>query len=97
MAALSRVGLNYTGYSALAYGTMIISMIMAAVVVFTIERRMFKASMTALGAAALSAVGLIHSPVLALLPNPTITVGWALLGIASLFMHFGGVKPTEGI
>jgi len=95
VAAMAMEGIKYPGYNALAYGTMIISMILSAIVVFTIERRMFKAAMTALGAAVLSAVGLIHSQVLALLPNPAITLGWAILCVLALIMHFGGVKPTD--
>jgi AGZA family xanthine/uracil permease-like MFS transporter len=95
IAALAREGINYPGYLALAHGTIIISMIMAAIVVFIIERRMLKASMTAFGAAVLSAVGLIHSPVLAFLPAPPITIGGAILGIAALAMHLSGVRPEN--
>lgn len=94
--ALGLEGLNYPGYAALGFGTILISMILAALLVFAIERQMLKLSLTAFGAAALSMVGLIHSSALALMPNPQLTIGYCILGALGLLVHFtGGSKPAE--
>ena len=95
LAALIQEGLNYPGYQALGYGTILIAMILAALVVFTIERRLLKLAATAFGAAALSAVGLIHSPVLAFLPNLPITAAYALVGALALLLHCGRGKTAS--
>ncbi len=95
LAALIQEGLNYPGYQALGYGTILIAMILAALVVFTIERRLLKLAATAFGAAALSAVGLIHSPVLALLPNLQITAAYAAVGVFGLILYYSGWGKTE--
>lgn len=88
-------GINYPGYSVLGYGTTLISMILASLIVFMLERKMVKLSVTAFGAAALSAVGLIHSQVLGILPFPQITIGWSIIGVLSLIAHFIGVRPFD--
>ncbi len=95
MVALLGAGVNYNGYAVLGYGTIIISMILAALVVFVIERRMLKLSLTAFGAAVLSAIGLIHSSTLAFMPNPMLTLAWCIVGVMGLAAHLGGIRPSD--
>lgn len=82
IASLHSVGLNYTGYSLLAYGTILISMYIASALVFAISRDFRKLSIISLFASLSTVVGLIHSPVLSLGSNPEIACMWFV--IASL-------------
>lgn len=79
---------NYEGLSYLSYGTVIISMFLAAIVAFTISKELKKAALVAFTASASSFVGLIHSPNLTIGGTPALTTAWALLGGLAIATHF---------
>lgn len=82
--ALAAQGINYTGFTALAHGTIILSMLFAAMVVFVIDRKLHRIAIIAGIGAACSFVGLIHSAQLALNPNPQLTIAWLIVAAAAL-------------
>ena len=85
-------GLNYPGYSVLAYGTIIISMLLASILAFVISRDLLKASVAAFIGAGCSAIGLIHTPTLSLFAVPSLTIAWSLVGVICLIMYMIGKK-----
>lgn len=95
LAQLISGGVNYTGYSTVGNGTTLISMVLATMVVFMMDRQMLRISATAFFAALLSAVGLIHSSALAWFPVPQITLAWCIIGILGIATYLGGVRPDK--
>ncbi len=95
LAQLTAGGVDYIGYSVVGNGTTLISMILATMVVFMMERKMLRVSVTAFFAALLSAVGLIHSASISLLPVPQITIAWCIVGMLGIGAHLGGVRPIQ--
>lgn len=85
-------GVNYTDFSKAGNGTTLIAMILAALVVFMIERKMLHLAGTAFFAALLSAVGVIHSETLGILPVPEITIAWCVIGALGLIVYFMGIR-----
>jgi len=88
-------GLNYPGYTVLAYGTIIISMLLASILAFVISRDLLKASVAAFIGALCSAIGLIHSPTLAWLPVPQLTIAWLILAAICFVMYQVGKKNPD--
>jgi len=93
--ALVAQGVNYQGFNVLAYGTIIIAMLLAAMVVFALERKMMKLCISAVIGAACTFVGLIHSSELAFNANSQLTISWLIIAVAALVMHFYGVREKE--
>lgn len=85
-------GLNYPGYTVLAYGTIIISMLLASILAFVISRDLAKAAVAATIGAFCSAIGLIHSASLAWLPVPQLTISWLLVAAFCFILHLYGKK-----
>jgi AGZA family xanthine/uracil permease-like MFS transporter len=90
------------GVISLSQGFIITSMLLSAIVAFSIDHRFFKAALWAFSGALLSAIGLIHAFVLApegvqnkfgWLAAPGFVVGYALTGCALLALHFR--QPTS--
>lgn len=84
IASLHSVGLNYTGYSLLAYGTILISMFVSSAVVFAISREFKKMFIVCMIASVSTFVGLIHSPVLKFGSNIEIAGVWIFVGLVAL-------------
>lgn len=95
LSVLSDGGVNYTDFMRVGNGTTLIAMILAALVVFMMERQMLHVSGTAFFAALLSAVGLIHSGTIGILPVPGITVAWCVIGALALAAHLWGIRPEK--
>lgn len=96
LSALGVEGVNYVGYNALANGTIIIAMLMAALVAFVIDRDMLKASIASFMGAGCAFFGLIHSAQLSFNANPELTIAWCVLGVCTLAAHFFGVRKGSG-
>ena len=90
LAILTEGGVNYSDFTRVGNGTTLISMILAALVVFMMERKMLHVSGTAFFAAFLSAVGLIHSGSVGILPVPQITIAWCCIGVLGLAVYIWG-------
>jgi AGZA family xanthine/uracil permease-like MFS transporter len=90
-------GLNYPGYTVLAYGTIIISMLLASILAFVISRDMAKAAGAAAIGALCSLVGLIHSSTLAWLPVPQLTLAWTLIAAILFVMYLYGKSHPEAL
>ena len=65
-------------------------MILGSIVAFLIDRKFLHAALTAGIAVVLSLFGVIHAPTsVGLLPNPGMTIGYALVTLLFLGYHFG--------
>lgn len=96
------------GAIALSQGSLLSSMVLAAILVFAIERRFRQAAGWALAAAALSTTGLIHAYVLTPAgveyafgynAAPAFTVAYAATAVVFLFIDFrepGAPRPPSG-
>lgn len=94
IAALHASGINYTGYSLLAYGTILISMYIASAVVFAISRDFKKLFIVCVFAALSTIIGLIHSPVLKLGANPELAFMWLIIAAIALIAKLVAKKET---
>ena len=92
---LAAAGSNYVGYNALAYGTVLISMIFAALIAFLVSREYMKAALVGFVAAILAFFGIIHAPQMGFAAAPALSSMWLLVGIAFLAVHFFHNQVTE--
>ena len=92
---LAAEGINYVGYAALASGTILIAMLMAAIVAFVIDRNMLKTAIASFMGAACAFFGIIHSAQLAINANPQLSLAWAMIGVIALIAHFRGVRAQN--
>lgn len=83
----------YAGMAALEQGVLLTSMIFGAMVVFVIDRRYRAAAIVALVAAALSYVGLIHAPAIALGAAIGPAIGYVVLAV--IVYGIGQLAPAE--
>lgn len=97
LGGLAAEGINYVGYAALASGTIIIAMLMAAIVAFVIDRNMLKTAITSFIGAGCAFFGIIHAPMLAFNASPQLSIAWAIIGVICLIAHFTGVRPQEDV
>lgn len=95
IALLQAGGVNYIGFSMLAYGTIINAMILASVTVFLIQRDFKKLTYTCIFASVSSYIGLIHSPSLKLGSNIEIAGLWICFALVGLLMNFKNNKVAE--
>jgi adenine/guanine/hypoxanthine permease len=93
--AITTNGSNYVGYTPLAYGTILISMIFAGLIAFMISREFLKAAGVALAAAILAFFGIIHAPSMAINAAPALSLMWLLIAIAFGALHFFHYEVTE--
>jgi AGZA family xanthine/uracil permease-like MFS transporter len=95
------------GVIALSQGFIVTSMILAAIIAFSIDRQLLKAALWSFAGALLSAIGIIHAFVLTpqgvqnkfgFLAAPGFVTGYALTGCALLALHFSrpGNVPGSG-
>ena len=97
LASLMMEGLNYPGYTVLAYGTIIIAMLLASILAFVISRERAKAAAAALIGVFCSAVGLIHSSILAWMPVPRLTLAWLIVAAICYALHLYGKKNPQAL
>lgn len=87
---LTDAGINYLGAANLGAGAIVVGMILGSLVVFVIDRKYLRAAITSLIAVVLTFFGVIHSPTsVGILPNPGMTIGYALVALLFLGYHFG--------
>lgn len=95
VASIEGAGINYTGYGYLANGTILISMFLAAIVCFAIDREMKKLALVGFMAAACAFLGLIHSSSLKWAATPSLAIAWAGLGILALIVGYFDKKSKN--
>lgn len=88
-------GLNYPGYTVLAYGTIIIAMLLASILAFVISRDFAKAAVAGIIGAFCSLIGLIHSSTLAWLPVPQLTAAWLIVSAICFAMFLYGKSHPD--
>lgn len=93
--AITAAGSNLAGYTPLAYGTIIISMIFAALIAFMISREFLKAAAVGLVAAVLAFFGVIHTPSMGIAAAPALSLMWLLVAIGFVAVHFFPQQATE--
>jgi adenine/guanine/hypoxanthine permease len=87
---LTDAGINYLGAANLGAGAIVVGMILGSIVVFVIDRKFLKATIASAIAVVLSFFGVIHSTTsVGILPNPGMTIGYALVALLFLGYHFG--------
>jgi adenine/guanine/hypoxanthine permease len=87
---LTDAGINYLGAANLGAGAIVVGMILGSIVVFIIDKKFLNAAIAAFIAVVLTAFGVIHSPgSVGLLPNPGMTIGYAMVTLLFLGYHFG--------
>ena len=95
--AIRRAGLSYDGLRTLGAGSLLTSMILCAMTIATIDRRLVTAAAWAASAAALSWLGLIHADRIGWGEAPQAALGYllvaVLLGVMSRFSREQG--PAE--
>jgi AGZA family xanthine/uracil permease-like MFS transporter len=85
--AVIAAGSNYPGYAPLAYGTVLISMIFAALVAFMVSQEFMKAALVGVVAAILAFFGVIHAPQMGIAAAPELSAMWLLLAIGFVIVH----------
>jgi len=102
--AFTSMGFYLPGMIALERGFVLTSMILAAMVVFIIERQFIAAALWSLGAAVLSFVGIIHAfkitdtgivSVLAVNATPHFSIGYAVVALALLLADYAKASDEE--
>jgi hypothetical protein len=89
-AVLSDAGINYLGAANLGAGAIVVGMILGSMVAFLIDHKFMRAAITSGIAVILTFFGVIHAPSsVGILPNPGMTIGYALVGLLFLGYHFG--------
>lgn len=89
VAKLVQEGVPWEGIYALNFGAVLIGMLWAAIIAFIIDRSLNKAGITALICAALSFIGLIHSPQLGInAASPMITIGYLIIAAICFLCEF---------
>jgi adenine/guanine/hypoxanthine permease len=92
------------GVIALSQGFIITSMVLSAIIAFSIDRQLIKAALWAFAGAILSALGLVHAYALTpqgvqnqfgLMAAPGFVTGYALTGFALLALHLTSARSTN--
>jgi adenine/guanine/hypoxanthine permease len=92
------------GVIALSQGFIITSMVLSAIIAFSIDRQLIKAALWAFAGAILSALGLVHAYALTpqgvqnqfgLMAAPGFVTGYALTGFGLLALHLTSTPSTN--
>jgi AGZA family xanthine/uracil permease-like MFS transporter len=75
-------GVNIPGYIPLSYGTIIISMILAALVAFMVSQEFMKAALVGVVASVLAFFGIIHTPEMGVAAALDLSIMWLAVAIA---------------
>ncbi|MCL4460074.1 MAG: hypothetical protein M1136_09440 [Chloroflexi bacterium] len=92
---LAAQGVDWAGTEPLGYGTLFISLLMGAVLVFLLDKDYLRGAMTAFGAAILSFFGIIYAPTMGVNQAPALAAVWALFGL--LFLGLLAFKPATAV
>jgi AGZA family xanthine/uracil permease-like MFS transporter len=90
MEKLGQVGVLYHGLELMGGGAILGGLILGAIGVFVIDRKLMKASITSLIGAALTFFGFMHGEAIGIAPPPVLAVAAAYLGVAAFL--FGCAK-----
>ena len=90
MDKLGQVGVLYHGLELMGGGAILGGLILGAIGVFVIDRKLVKASVTALVGAALTFFGFMHGEAIGVAPAPVMAIAAAYLGVAAFL--FGCAK-----
>ncbi|MEA2172209.1 MAG: adenine/guanine/hypoxanthine permease, partial [Solirubrobacteraceae bacterium] len=93
--ALGQAGVVYNGLHTLGNGAVLAGMVLGAIAVFMIDRRFVWAAGYSFFAAALACVGLIHGDRVHLFESPKIGLGYALMGVVLLALHYLKIPERE--
>src|SRR5262249_3425658 len=91
-AALENAGVVYSGLHALGQGAILAGLMLGALVAFVIDKKLLHAALTALIAAALSFIGLIHGEKVEWAANWKVSLGY--LFVAVVCAGFALTKPA---
>lgn len=80
-------GVMWNGVSAVKHGAIIVGLLLGAITVFIIDRRLDKVAWTALSAAVLSFFGFIHSVSLGVYPSSPYMMGYLLIAGLCAVLH----------
>jgi AGZA family xanthine/uracil permease-like MFS transporter len=89
--SLNSAGVVYDGLKSLGEGAVLAGLLLGAIAVFAIDRRLLWAAAFSALAAALSSIGLIHGSEVKFFVNGEIALGYAFLAIVFIAFHF--LKP----
>ncbi len=93
---LTDAGINYLGAANLGAGAIVVGMILGSIVAFSIDKKFLSAAITSLVAVVLTFFGVIHAPgSVGLLPNPGMTIGYALVALIMISYHFGWFEKLK--
>lgn len=84
---IAEAGLLYSGLITLGSGAIIVGMIWASILVFTIDRKFFHASMTCLTGAVLSFFGMIHHATVGWGVAPQMALSYMIIGLGFFLLH----------
>jgi AGZA family xanthine/uracil permease-like MFS transporter len=93
--AFINAGVNVPGYIPLSYGTIVISMILAALVAFMVSREFMKAALVGVVAAILAFFGIIHTPQMGVAAAFDLSIMWLALAIGFVIVHQFRDKVVE--
>lgn len=90
-------GVMWNGVPAVKSGAILIGIILGALTVFIIDRRLDKAGITALVGCGLSMLGFIHSATLGFFPTSPFTIGYFIMAVMCFILHSGRDKWLDTI
>ncbi|MBS1694967.1 MAG: regulator [Actinobacteria bacterium] len=88
MEALNGAGVVYEGLKILGEGAVLGGLILGTMVAFILEKKFLHAAIASAVAAALSFIGLIHSPEVAWAANPPVALGYLFFGLVCVAYWF---------
>ncbi|MBC2723588.1 MAG: hypothetical protein HGJ97_13055 [Desulfosporosinus sp.] len=94
VAGMKAAGLQYSGYSSLAYGTILISMLLASIVSFAISKEMKKVAAVSTVAACFAFFGIIHVPEMGINASPNLTIAWLIVAAMAFAADRFGKKSS---
>ena len=95
IAAMKMEGAHVAGQSALFQGSIIIGLLWGAMAAFLLDRKPLHAALTALAAAVLSSIGIIHAPSVTL-QITQVFYGYLMVGTLCVLLHFFGKAEDNG-
>jgi AGZA family xanthine/uracil permease-like MFS transporter len=93
--ALSANGVVYNGLHLFGQGAVLVGILLGAITVFVIDRRMYAAAVTAGISAVLAFFGLINAVAVGINAAPGVSLGYAFLGLLLLAFGIRDRKSTE--
>lgn len=91
-ASMIESGVLWGGLPALKYGSIITSMLWAAILAFIIDRQLIRAAVTSFACAAFSFFGLMHSETLGINMGPKLMIGYLVTALIFVIYHYAEKK-----